>query len=129
MNVWLNKFCPGFKSLPCKPHPLGNEYHSIADGDKGHFIMWRIRLVEGKDPPKLPNGQFAFPSKWEKKGYNKTVDLLLDGANSSDGEGCNGGQRILHHGRCNGSLRPRSIRPVSDQETPVVATKGPRCSN
>ncbi len=78
MNVWLNKFCPGFMSLPRNPHPFGNEYHSIADGDKGHFIMWRIHLVEGKDRPKLPNGQFAFPSKWEKKGYNKTVDLLLD---------------------------------------------------
>jgi hypothetical protein len=78
MNVWLNKFCPGFMSLPCKPHPFGNEYHSIADGDKGHFIMWRICLVKGKDRPKLPKGQFAFPSKGEKKGYNKTVDLLLD---------------------------------------------------
>jgi hypothetical protein len=78
MNVWLNKFCPGFMSLLHKPHPFGNEYHSIADSDKGHFIMWRIRLVEGKYRPKLPNGQFAFPSKWEKKGFNKTVDLLLD---------------------------------------------------
>ena len=78
MNVWLNKFCPGFMSLPRKPHPFGNEYHSIADGDKGRFVMWRIRLVEGKDRPKLPNGQWAFPSKFEKKGYNKTVDLLLD---------------------------------------------------
>jgi hypothetical protein len=39
MNVWLNKFCPGFMSLPRKPHPFGNEYHSIADGDKGHFIL------------------------------------------------------------------------------------------
>jgi hypothetical protein len=53
VNVWLNKFCPGFMSLPRKPHPFGNEYHSIADGDKGHFIMWRICLVEGKDRPKL----------------------------------------------------------------------------
>ncbi len=65
-------------SLPRKPHPFGNEYHSIADGDKGRFIMWRICLVEGKDRPKLPNGQVAFPTKWEQKGYDKTVDLLLD---------------------------------------------------
>ncbi len=78
MNVWLNKFCPGFMSLPCKPHPFGNECHSIADGDKGRFIMWRICLVEGKDRPKLPNGLWAFPSKFEQKGYNKTADLLLD---------------------------------------------------
>ena len=32
----------------------------------------------GELPVETPNGQFAFPSKWEKKGYNKTVDLLLD---------------------------------------------------
>ena len=57
MNVWLNKFCPSFMSLPRKPHPFSNEYHSIADGVKGWFIMWRIHLVEGKDWPKLPNGQ------------------------------------------------------------------------
>ena len=65
-------------SLPCKSHPFGNEYHSIADGDKGRFIMWRICLVEGKERPKLPNAQWAFPTKWEQKGYNKTVDLLHD---------------------------------------------------
>ncbi len=65
-------------SLPRKPHPFGNEYHLIANGDKGWFIMWHICLVEGKDWPKLPNGQWAFPTKWEQKGYNKTVDLLLD---------------------------------------------------
>ena len=39
MNSWLNKFCPGFMSLPRKPHPFGNEYHSIADGDGGRPIM------------------------------------------------------------------------------------------
>ncbi len=78
MNVWLNKFGPGFMSLPRKLHPFGNEYHLIADSDKGRFIMWRICLVEGKDRPKLPSGQWAFPSKWERKGYDKTVELLLD---------------------------------------------------
>jgi hypothetical protein len=40
MNSWLNKFCPGFMSLPWKPHPFGNRYHSIADGDGGKLIMW-----------------------------------------------------------------------------------------
>jgi hypothetical protein len=34
-NVWLNKFCPNFMSLPHKPHQFGNEYHLIANGDKG----------------------------------------------------------------------------------------------
>lgn len=40
MNVWLNKFAPGFMSLPRKLMPLSNEYHSIADGDGlcGKFV-------------------------------------------------------------------------------------------
>ena len=33
MNSRLNKWCPGFMCVPRKPHPFGNEYHSIADGD------------------------------------------------------------------------------------------------
>ena len=36
MNSWLNKFCPGFMSLPRKPHPFGNEYHWIADKKNSH---------------------------------------------------------------------------------------------
>ena len=40
MNSWLNKFCLGFMSLPRKPHPFGNEYHSIADGDGGPSRLW-----------------------------------------------------------------------------------------
>jgi hypothetical protein len=67
MNSWLNKFCPGFMTLPRKPHPFGNEYHLIADGNDGRFIMWRIKVIEGKDCPKLPNGKPAFESQWEWK--------------------------------------------------------------
>ena len=78
MNVWLNKFCPGFMVCIHKPNPFGNEYHSIANGDDGKFVMWRIKLVKGKDQPKLPNSQFAFPGEFEKKGYDKTVNLLLE---------------------------------------------------
>jgi hypothetical protein len=124
MNVWLNKFCPGFMSLPRKPHPFGNEYHSIADGDKGHFIMWRICLVEGKDRPKRPNGQFAFPSKWEKKGYNKTVSLLL---NMTEPIHRTGKVVTGDSGFCvTAGVTALHIWPVSDQETPVLTTKGPR---
>ncbi len=60
MNSWMNKFCPGFMTLPRKPHPFGNEYHLIADGNGGKFIMWQDKLVEGKDRPKKPDGKFAF---------------------------------------------------------------------
>ena len=65
-------------TLPCKPHPFGNTYHLIADSDGGKPIMWRIKIVEGKDCPKKAGGTWAFPSKYEPKGYSKTVNLLLD---------------------------------------------------
>ncbi len=39
MSSWLNKFCPGFMCVPCKPHPFGNKYHLIADGDDSRSIM------------------------------------------------------------------------------------------
>ena len=40
--------------------------------------MWRIKIVKGKDRPKKAGETWAFPSKYETKGYSKTVDLLLD---------------------------------------------------
>ncbi len=52
--------------------------HTIADGDDGKPIMWQIRLVEGKDWPRKPDGTVAFPSTWDKKGFSNTVALLLD---------------------------------------------------
>ena len=33
MLVWYNKFCPGYMCVPRKPHPFGNEYHTICDGE------------------------------------------------------------------------------------------------
>ena len=84
MNSWLDKFCPGFMSVPRKPHPLGNEYHSIADADDGKPIMWRIKVQEGKDRPKDETGKFAFPSEFEGKNpnsnrkYTKTSTLMCE---------------------------------------------------
>ena len=40
--------------------------------------MWRVRIVKGKDQPKKPDGTWAFPTKWVKKGYSNTVKLLMD---------------------------------------------------
>jgi hypothetical protein len=41
-----------------KPHPYGNEYHSICDGaindndnKKCGNLMWHVELQEGKDRP------------------------------------------------------------------------------
>lgn len=84
MNSWLDKFCPGFMSVPRKPHPLGNEYHSIADGDDGKPVMWRIKLQEGKDRPKDATGKWAFPSKFEGtnaasgRKFSKTATLMCE---------------------------------------------------
>ena len=83
MNSWLDKFCPGFMNVPRKPNDIGNEFHSIADGDDGSPIMWRVKLQEGKDRPKLPDGKWAFPSKFEGVGpkglkYTKTSTLMCE---------------------------------------------------
>ena len=84
MNSFLNKFCPGFMSVPRKPHPLGNEYHSIADGDEGYPVMYRIKTQEGKDCLKDANGKWEFPSKFEGENpntgrkYTKTSSLMCE---------------------------------------------------
>ena len=65
MNSFLDKFLPGFMSVPRKPQPLGNEYYIIEYGDEGCPVMYRIKTQEGKDRPKDANGNWAFPSKFE----------------------------------------------------------------
>mmetsp|Transcript_11947 Transcript_11947/g.25228 ORF Transcript_11947/g.25228 Transcript_11947/m.25228 type:complete len:318 (-) Transcript_11947:177-1130(-) len=72
MSVWLNKFCPRWMCVPRKPHPFGNEYHTICNGDLkiGTPIMFRVELVEGKDrPPQLGRKEF--------EEHGKTVGLML----------------------------------------------------
>jgi hypothetical protein len=68
MSPWTNPFsCQGYIYVPRKPHPFGNEYHSVACGLSR--IMWAIELVEGKDGP---HGA----KKFDERG-GKTVGLLL----------------------------------------------------
>ena len=69
MVVWMNRWtCPGWMVVPRKPHPMGNEVHSICCGLCG--IMFGIELVEGKDePPEKP----VDPTN----AHGKTVGLLL----------------------------------------------------
>ena len=84
MNSFLDKLCPEFMSVQRKPHPHGNEYHSIADGDEGNTAMYRIKIQEGKERPKYANVKWASPSKFEgenlKMGrkYNNTSSLMCD---------------------------------------------------
>ena len=85
MSSWLSKFCPGFMCVPRKPHPFGNEYHSIADGDDGKPIMWRVKLVEGKDRPKKADGQWVFPTEYP--GLGKTTTTMLEMTKPIHGKG------------------------------------------
>lgn len=50
MVAWMEKLsCPGWVHVPRKPHPFGNEYHTIACAMSK--IIFRLELVEGKDRP------------------------------------------------------------------------------
>jgi Transposase IS4 len=69
MSPWTNPFtCPGYMFVPRKPHPFGNEYHSVACGKSR--LMWGIELVEGKDAPA------GVPKEFAERG-GSTVGLLL----------------------------------------------------
>ena len=59
--------------VPRKPHPFGNEYHTICDGefDLGCSILWHAEIQEGKDRP-VQLG----PKKFNNAG-GKTVGLML----------------------------------------------------
>lgn len=50
---------PCFMYVPRKPHPAGNEIHTLADGNTG--IILRMELVEGKDRPK-ERGELRYSS-------------------------------------------------------------------
>jgi hypothetical protein len=69
MTVWMNMWtCPGWMFVPQKPHPMGNEYHSICCGLSG--IMFAIKLVQGKDrPSQIPNEKYSE--------HGKTIGLLV----------------------------------------------------
>ncbi len=53
--------------VPRKPHPQGNDYHSIADADNDGTkpIMWCVKLVKGKDRPKKANARTIFDQEEE----------------------------------------------------------------
>ena len=82
MNPFFDPNCPGFMCVPRKPHPFGNEYHTIAHGvfpSGGCPIIWRHKIQEGKDRPKNGN-RWAFPSEFETgtTGKSKSAVLMLE---------------------------------------------------
>ena len=62
--------CPGFFFCPHKPHPMGNEYHTICCG--GIDILYGWEIVEGRDHT-IPMGSPQF----ETRHNMKTVGLML----------------------------------------------------
>jgi hypothetical protein len=79
MSPWTSRWtCPGWMFVPRKPHPMGNEYHSICCGLSG--IMYTIELVEGKDEP-------AQKPRDETNTKGKTVGLRLRLTKSIVGRG------------------------------------------
>ena len=65
---WFKKWDPGFMCVSCKPHPFGNERHTICCALVS--IMWRAQIVERKDKPTKLGLK-----KWEE--LEKTVGLML----------------------------------------------------
>ena len=73
MSIWWQRWtCPGWMFVPRKPHPFGNEYHTIADALT--MIIWGIELVEGKDEPKEVVRKY---DKECKKLKSKTLPLMM----------------------------------------------------
>ena len=68
MSIWHYHWtCPGWIWCPWKPHPYGNEFHTICCALL--MIMFLIELVEGKDSPA------AIPVEFKEKG--RAAGLLL----------------------------------------------------
>ena len=68
MMEWLNKYCPDFMCVGRKPHPFGNERHTISCAFTS--ILFRALIVEGNDRSK----EFG-PKKYSN--FGKIVGLML----------------------------------------------------
>lgn len=70
MMIWFCRWtCPGWMFVPRKPHPFGNEWHTLCCALSS--ILFVLILVEGKDKPRgAPAGRFS--------GESKTTSLLLN---------------------------------------------------
>ena len=49
MMEWFNKYAPQFMCVGSKPHPFGNERHTICCGLTS--IFWRSHIEGGKYSP------------------------------------------------------------------------------
>ena len=89
MSPWSNIYTPGYMFVPRKPHPFGNEYHTVTDGDQGKPIMWRAKIQEGKDRP-MNGSSPLYPSQFET--FSTTAKLMLEMSEPIHGSG-----RVVTH--------------------------------
>ena len=69
--MWKNKFiCPGFIFFPSKPHPKGNNFHTIFCGESGIMYGWDIFEVRDH---LISMGQYEF----DRSTHMKMVGLVL----------------------------------------------------
>ncbi len=85
MQMCLNPYVPGWMVVPWKPHPFGNEYHTICDGEfgLGNLIMWHVELQEGKDWLAK-----AGPKKWSNLGKTVSIMESMHKTNAHQGKAC-----------------------------------------
>ena len=72
---WINRYTlPGWIFVPRKPHPLGNEYHTILC-DKSKFI-YNVEIMEGGDRP-IVMGKKEFEEKGTTAGLMVRMKNML----------------------------------------------------
>ena len=81
MMAYLDAYCPGWMTVKRKPHPYGNEIHTIACAES-HIIFW-MELVEGQSRPK--EGPFRKAPLADDLG--KTAALVVRMTTSIHGSG------------------------------------------
>ena len=65
MMIWAHNFGPGWVVLPRKPHPFGNEWHTICCAMS--VVVFFVDLVEGKDIP-TERGNLEFEADYVETG-------------------------------------------------------------
>ena len=76
ISIWYNRWtCPGWVFVPRKPHPFGNEYHTICCGLSR--ILFRLELREGKDGPKIGPVILWIRTELLSGFYSVSVSLFL----------------------------------------------------
>lgn len=127
---------PGFMVVKRKPHPLGNEYHTICDGETA--ILFKMELVEGKSrPPERPLKYESHHSKTTALVMRMTEDLRGSGrVVIMDSAFCVmsavyqlyelGQQAVLLHPVSNTGERHASLQPFHCQEKGYSSSFLPR---